>query len=293
MKFRKLGELSPFKKSIRIKHGSCTGLEYYNGSQAPCVEDLPNCLRIWFSARDTANQSHPFYHVVPKDDLLHIVDTCYEPQLPLGSAGEADENGVMLSQVLPDRFIYTGWNKTWRPDVRFRTSLMECSRKSGVKIVHKERELQSECGTSMQFCKPQQDVFMSVYKWQEGEPYYTINYECHDEYYEYFVGSGRAFDFDPSFCYARPILFCIDQVEYLFYSKRSAKDYRDNPENSYKIYVRKEWYKPDSVEKLVEIEGEDSPKMLAYGYPIKLDNKIIMFYNTSFTGPISVAEWII
>ncbi len=294
MKFKKLAVLPYFEEPnpyldiskypiINIDGSKVESV--FSGSQCATPEILKDRIRVWFSARNYHKNSQPFYYDLSRSNPLEIIGKCTEPQIPLGSAGTANESGCMISQVRGMYKYFTGWNNTSRSDVKYRTAIMGTYR--GKEWIIRDRTTESPCGTSMYF-RPNQgsvDYWMSFKRWVGGEPLYGIN--CYDEYF----GEHPILD-DSNFCYARPVTIVLDNIDHLFYSKRSVFDYRENPANSYKIYVKKEHYKEDSVKELVEIEGEENARMICYGYPIQVDNRVLMFYNNDFQSQICLAEMI-
>ena len=285
MRFKKIGELPAFPSV----NGS------YSGSQAPTPELMADRLRIHFSARDTKGRSHPFFWDVSLAYPYVPIAPSGRTNIPLGKLGEGDESGVMISQVLPNEILYTGWNRG-DDKVRYRTCCMSWNRTSGRKAMYFDRNPLGPVGTSMMIKHTEQSVFyMADQRWELNpagnmyEPFYNIAYQYgYDGNYDQGGGIQEELD-DKTGGIARPVIWQDKtQEDYLFYCKRGKWDYRTDKNESYRTYVKREYYYDDKPEKLVEIEGEDG-FMIAYAYPITIDGKTYLLYNNHFQSQICVA----
>lgn len=286
MKFKKIKQLPIFESGEVAEMNGITGDFYpvseYTGSQAPAPLVMSDRIRVYFSARNTEKQSHIFYYDLSKISL-DIMDTSTKPLIPLGNPGEADEDGTMVSQVIDEDYIlYTGWNKG-NDKVRYRTSCMIYQ--NNKKMILSDRTDKSPCGTSMPvYVNNSGDtaLYMSYYKWENSEPFYSITF--HD-----------AFEFPLNLpnnkCYARPVFY----DNKVFISARDPYNYRTVKDSTYRLFYfefnRDVRYDNANIDlKEVLIEDSEDDFMQAYGYPIAVGNRILLFYNNNFQSEIQIAE---
>lgn len=257
----------------------------YSGSQAPTPHLMKDRIRCYFSARDVFKKSHCFYYDLDRNNPAKVLYKHEESVIPLGAIGEADEDGVMCSQIIQDQILYTGWDSLNRSNVRYRTSCMSYDKGVEFKDILCERAFYAPCGTSMPFLDERRDLlyFMGFTKWENSEPQYSI---FADYYLDFGIGYQKTVCEEEGYSFARPVLLSLNNRDLVFYSKRGNMDYRKDPAKMYKMYVKRE----DREEKLIKIEGDDSV-MMCYGYPLKVGKKVYLFYNSgSFTSEIKIAE---
>ena len=288
MRFKKIKQLPIFESGEVGEMNGITGDFYpipeYRGSQAPAPLVREDRIRVYFSARNQDKQSHIFYYDLDKD-TLDVIDTPNKPLIPLGNPGEADEDGTMVSQVLDENHIlYTGWNKG-NDNVRYRTSCMIYQ--NNKKMILADRTDKSPCGTSMPLYTDDSGdttLYMSYYKWEKSEPFYSITF--HDAF-EYPLNLPK------DKCYARPTFY----DNKVFVSVRDPYNYRSQKESTYKLFYfdfnRDVRYDNASIDlKEVIIDNSEEDFMQAYGYPIAVGNKVLLFYNNNFQSEIQIAELI-
>lgn len=287
MKFKYLGSLPKFELYsffvVNISSGG-TRLDY-SGSQAPTPQLMDDRLRIWFSARDRENRSNAFYYDVSLDDPLNVIGQANKPQIPLGPPGSPHEHGVMPSCVVGDAMYFAGWENPKRDDVRYRTTCMWYRFKDKKVGLLKDRDSEFMFGSSMPFmCLDDYfNFYIMGYKgWEASEPMYSI-FEfdsANDSVCQILNISGKSI--------ARPTM--LDNK--VIVSIRHNHDYRNNSDKMYRMF----FFQPnDSFNNgYITIEGDNNP-MQCYGYPVTIDNKTYLLYNSGggpegFTSPIRVAE---
>jgi len=292
--FKKIGSLP----SVNIPSGIGMSDVKYHGSQAPSPVLMQDKIRVYFSARDLENRSLPFYYDLDIDNPLKVIKYySTQPLFELGSPGEADDAGIMISQaILSDvntvgQLNYTGWNVSFGK-CRFRTTCMyaQWNEKTWNRYYAFDRATEDPCGVSMQtFLK--ENFYMSIFKWEEGEPYYQIN----SIYFDY-NGETERYPIlklnDNEGGLARPIEFWLDKNMYLFYCRRGKKTYRTDFNETYKFglakYDNRQWKRIDDQIELLNESGF----MQAYPYPLRVKDKVYLFYNNHFTSHICIAELI-
>lgn len=288
MKFQKLGRLKEFRAGVAhyTEHDKSS---QYMGSQAACPVVMKDRIRVYFSARDSQKQSHCFFYDLNRDNPLEIIDTCTEPLIPLGKPGEFDEHGTMPSWANKDVIWFTGWNKTGRDDVRYRTACGYFVLKTKEKGILLDRLNNAPCGTSMPFQYVDGNytyiLYMSYIGWEDGEPLYEIS-----EHTSYLGYEGTTEDYETLLHLkanegglARPVMF----KNKLFYCKRGKTKYRTNRDESYKMFYCSLRNKKETP---IEVEGCESDLMIAYGYPFQVDKKVYMLHNSDFTSPLVLSE---
>lgn len=312
MKFRKIKTLPAFESKKLNDHCSeCEGTPFLTGSQAPSPVHYSNTatignssIELYFSARDIFNRSFPVLYKL--DHNLDVINSDeYEYNIELGPSGSFYSDGFMVSQFIENEYgcygLFTGWNKG-DTRVRYKTALgsfYHTINKShpfehvyGPRL---DRHQEAPCGTSMEFRLLKYvdlSLIMCYNSWKDGEPHYDIGVFELERHRVDKLNLGLLAEQ----CAARPTVIEWKDEILMFVSIRDMFDYRKNKEKSYKLYVTKlnsynirRTDKPLELEP-VEIEGEDG-LMQAYGYPyITSDSRLLLFYNTDFRSPISIAE---
>lgn len=280
--FRMLNSLLP-EKSIDFR-----------GSQAPIVVATNSGVRVYFSARDNESRSHPFYYDLDFD--FNVIGLAKNLDIPLGEVGAADEDGIMPSYITENTIYYTGWNKVNRNDVRFRTACMSYNKALRIKNVLIDRTQVAPCGSSMPFFYNDVScLFMNFLKWENNEPFYSISSKHYDIYGGDCNGTGISLGNNDG-GFARPTSISLNGGEdYLFFSRRGKRHYRTDNDECYKLKYVKNWYYDNASINDIIIDGDDNP-MKAYAYPIKIKDKVYIFYNSGqpsdFRSPIHIAELI-
>ena len=300
MIFKRLGQLEKFEL---LK-------PEFRGSQAPTPYLMDNRIRVYFSARNSANQSLPFYMDLDKENPLIVLDRAETPILGLGPPGEGDDSGVMVSHVFKYkadnrlRMLYTGWNKGTLK-ARYRTCCMEAvindDTGEWVKLgIFLDRTRLHPCGTSMPFINILEEDdygplryeyhFMGYTKWEDSQPNYTI-------YRDYIDALEVNSYLDPT-----PIITILpDEAaarswiygEFLLFSTRHLEGYRSKNEKAYKIEYAVRTPTGHYTEKNKLLILEDNNPMQAYPSILEVDGKTYMFYNSGkpndFCSPINIA----
>lgn len=309
MKFRKIKTLPAFEsKKLNDHCPECEGTPSLTGSQAPSPVYYSNTatidnssIELYFSARDIFNRSFPVLHRL--DHNLDVINSDeYEYNIELGPSGSFYSDGFMVSQFIEyeesSHGLFTGWNKG-DAKLRYRTALgsfYHMGNRQPFEHVYGprvDRHQEAPLGTSMEFRLIKYvdlSLIMCYNFWKDGEPHYDIGVFELEKHRVDKLNLGLSVEQ----CAARPTVIEWKDELLMFVSIRNMFDYRKNKEKSYKLYVTKLPFSVRTISKPlelepVEIEGEDG-LMQAYGYPVEKDGRLLLFYNTDFRSPISIAE---
>ncbi len=279
-------------------------------AQAPFAYEHPDFLRIYFSSRDEHMQSRPTYIDVDYDDFTKIKYIHDQPVIDVGYPGENDETGVMPSWLVnrPDGEVwlyYTGWNRTVNS---YRLSIgLAVSADGGVTFQKKFRGpvldrnihdpvwaampsvMVEEDGTwRMWYISCQKCVYIHGYP----EPYYRCHSAVSRDGIQWQISDVPAIEFDDFLdAVGRPSVVKENGIYKMYYSYRNARDYRTDPNYSYRLgYAESEdgvhWERKDAQ---VGIERSPDPhdfdyQMMNYAHYYIRGDKKYLFYNGNGFG---------
>lgn len=251
-----------------------------------------------FSARDAYNKSVCMSYKLDLADPLKVLESPVEPDYMYDKElGSYYSDGFMVSQhyympLLKETVtLFTGWERLGRKDVTYRTCCGQVYRNS-ISTPLIDRSIVAPCGSSMPFKSGNEVYYMAVDKWEAGESFYHIaryyktaqGQVVHDSIINRLENEGGL---------ARPVRFDLNLeglAFHIMFSARGASTFRDKGPEAYKLWIASQtdegWTRQ---EKPLEIIGEDGI-MNAYGYPIKVQDKWFVFYNSNFRSQIHVAE---
>jgi len=277
----------------------------FKGSQAPCVYiDLNGYLVIGFSARDSQSRSLPFEYKISyrnqPGELLNVSLHNENPILTLGEPGHFDDSGVMISQVTPEHHLYyVGWNKVENSNVRYRTSVGRATFTSRGWIKDRknpiyERSALHPIGISMPYRESNSLYYMNYTKWEDNEPFYSINQ---------WVISGKQSEpngfsilepQDHEGGLARPFVWTDQKkLKHMLFSYRGKKYYREEKMEAYRIGYAV-YYPDDGIwirqDENFIIKNSDDDFMQAYPYLWWSNGDCYLLYNNHFTSRIQVAK---
>lgn len=301
IQLNKIAELPEFKYE--------TVGETYIGSQAPTPhyeKNFKNQCRLWFSARDSKNRSFPFYYDLSLNCINYgkpVNKTEKYKIYELGKPGTFNDSGIMPSQIIGGQYfsdhlmLFVGWNKG-SDEAKYRLSLgtskVERLSEPTIKL-YMDRSRMEEIGLSMPFIDHTDETlyYMSVRGWKDGECHYDIravdtkSFNLGKDYIPYStILSGHA-------CFARPWIRqgTQNRPKQLWYCYRAFEDFRENKKNSYKLGVLElvdgEWFPANHK---LDTSGLGDNLMEAYPAIIDTEFGNFLFYNSSFTGAIQIAE---
>jgi hypothetical protein len=278
-------------------------------AQVPIVDKVgENRLRIYYGTRDKKGRTLTTYIEVEEKNPSNILYVHEKPILPLGRLGCFDDSGVMPSDIVSHNgnkyLYYLGWNVGH--SVRYRVANGLAISEDGGETFSRisegpimDRNIIDPIAVSTQCVLVDEGVwkmwYMSYTKWElvHGitEPFYHIKYAESTD--------GIQWNRDGNVCIgfvskseagiARPIVIREDGLYKMWFSTRTAVDYRKDKTQSYRIgYAEsldgKTWNRmDDEVGITVSGSGWDS-EMIAYPYVVKYSDRKIMFYNGNGFG---------
>lgn len=278
-------------------------------AQVPIVDKIDNeRLRIYFGTRDSKNRTLTTFIEVEADNPRNILYVHDEPILPLGRLGCFDDSGVMPSDIISYNgkkfFYYVGWNVGH--SVRYRVANgLAISEDNGVAFKRisegpiMDRSIVDPIAVSTQCVLVEKGVwkmwYMSYVKWEIingiAEPFYHIKYAESKDGINWDRKGIVCIDFksDVEAGIARPFVLKEEGIYKMWYSYRSAVNYRSDKSASYRIgYAESKdginWKRKDEEVGIdVSEDGWDS-EMIAYPYVYEQNGRKYMFYNGNGFG---------
>lgn len=278
-------------------------------AQIPTVDMVNNDIwRIYYATRDTGNRSFTSYIEVEAGNPSRILYEHNQPILPLGELGTFDDCGIMPSWIVSkdDKkyLYYIGWNV--RNTVPYYNSIGLAISDNGGKDFYKFSEgpimdrnhIEPHfTGTSSVLIDNGiwKNWYLSCTKWKvingKPEPFYHIKYADSLDGINWNRKGITAIDYKNSTegGIVRSSVLKEDGLYKMWYCYRSAKDYRFDRNQSYRIgYAEsKNGIRWDRLDDRVGIdvsnEGWDSD-MIAYPHVIGYKKKKYLFYNGNSFG---------
>lgn len=274
----------------------------------PMITPDRQCVRVFFSTRDSQGRSRITYLDLDRHDLSRILKVSDKPILDLGTPGTFDDMGVMPSwSVRYENKIYLyyiGWNV--RNTVPYHNSV-------GLAVSHDGGESFSRvCRGPLIDRTPTEPFFagsscvliengvwknwyLSCTEWREVdermEPRYHIKYAESKDGINWTREGKIAIDYksDNEAGIVKASVVRLGDEYRMWYSYRDFNEYRTNTKSSYKIgYATSadglDWCRrDDEVGISLSRSGWDS-MMMAYPHVIKEGNKLVMLYNGNGFG---------
>ncbi|XWW47333.1 hypothetical protein JYG30_07780 [Fibrella sp. USSR17] len=277
-------------------------------AQVPFGFSMDDRLRVYFSTRDKDIQSATSFVELDSNDLSKVLYVHDKPCLTKGEVGTFDESGAMPSWFVPvDDEIwlyYTGWNKSETASYRLGIGLA-VSRDGGLTFERKftgpilDRYIFDQVWVA-QPCviRERPDLwrmwYLSCTKIEvidgHPEPFYDVKYaESTDGIHwnrtgQVCVGYDAFTD-----AIGRPTVFRDGDLYRMYFSYRSATNYRTDVRRSYRIGCAEStdginWTRTDDQAGIERSdEGWDS-MMMDYCHIFSHQNKWVMLYNGNGFG---------
>lgn len=264
-------------------------------------------LRIYFGTRDKQGRSLPAYIEVVADNPQKTLYVHDKPVLPLGKLGTFDDNGIMPSWIVNHNSIkylyYIGWNP--QVTVSYRLSIGLAISEDGGTSFKKYSEgpicdraidepyfntapcVLVERGTWKMW-------YVSCTGWQiiNGwpEPFYHVKYAESLDGIRWRKTGQVCIDYDDfADAIGRPCVFKENGVYKMFYSFRSAKDYRTDPRQSYRLGYAESmdginWVRKDDEVGINRSQNRWDSEMMEYCYLYEHKGRKYLFYNGNGFG---------
>lgn len=264
-------------------------------------------LRIYFGTRDKQGRSHITYAEVEAEYPQNILYVHHKPILPLGKPGTFDDNGVMPSWIVNHnnkKFLYyIGWNP--QVIVSYRLSIgLAISEDGGISFGKYSDGPICDRSTDEPYFNTAPCVivingiwkmwYVSCTGWEIindwPEPFYHVKYAESSDGIHWTKTGQVCIDYDDfSGAIGRPCVFIEDGIYKMLYSNRSTKNYRTDPNQSYRLGYAESldgirWVRKDhdvGIER--SASGWDS-EMMEYCYVYEHKNKKYLLYNGNGFG---------
>jgi predicted GH43/DUF377 family glycosyl hydrolase len=276
-------------------------------AQVPTPLVLDDRIRVYYSSRDKDNISRISFVDLDLKDPEKIINKHSEVVLDIGKPGTFDDCGVMPSWVLmKNNFIYLyyiGWNV--RNTVPYYNSVgLAISNDDGLTFkkyslgplwdrnVFEPYFSASTCVIPFNTGWICYYLSCTEYREYEGkmEPRYHIKIATSEDGINWKRDGLIAIDYKHSeeAGIVKASVLKINSEYHMWYSYRNFKDYRNDEMNSYSIGYAKssngiDWARYDGKMSLNGLSTWDN-LMEAYPHVIKLDNRLLMFYNGNGFG---------
>jgi hypothetical protein len=275
-------------------------------AQVPVVDVLIDRIRIYYSTRNGQGKSLISFIEVNKENPSEILYEHDQPILNFGNSGTFDDSGLMPTSIITidnkKYLYYIGW--TTKKTVPFHNAIgLAVSTDNGFSfkkfsegpIITTNYLEPYFSGTAFVMKVESKFVmwYLSCIKWVEYdnqiEPLYNIKYAESIDGISWLQTGKVAIELDLDEGGIASPTVIYDGIYKMWYSYRKAFDYRNNPNNSYKIgYAESQdgikWERKDNLAGIkLSKSGWDS-SMIAYPYVVSLDKVKLLFYNGNGFG---------
>jgi hypothetical protein len=280
-------------------------------AQMPVALLIPgNKIRIYFSSRDSKNQSRPSFIDVSSNNPKEVLYEHNKPILELGKSGAFDDCGIIPSWAIEIKgeiyLYYIGWNV--RNTVPYYNSVGLAISKDGGTTFSKFSEgplwdrnyIEPYFSATTCILREENGLFRNWYlsctgytDWKgKMEPRYHIKY-CESSNGIDWRREGKvAIDFtnDHEAGIVKASVIKKAGKYYMWYAYRNIDNYRTDTHNSYRIgYATSvnaiNWdRKDDSTGIDISKDNRWDSQMLCYPHVIELNDDFVMFYNGNGFG---------
>jgi len=274
----------------------------------PIVDRVDNnVLRVYFGTRDKQGRSLPAYIEVEADNLQNILYVHDKPVLSLGKLGTFDEDGVMPSWIVNHGNIkylyYIGWNR--RVTVPYHLSIGLAISDDGGKSFSKysegpicDRAMDEPYFNTTPCVLVVEDTtwrmwYASCTRWEiingRPEPFYNVKHAESSDGIHWKKSSQVCIDYDDfTNAIGRPCVYIENGMYRMFYSYRSARDYRTDPKQSYRLGYAESpdgisWQRKDNEVGIDRSDDGWDSEMIEYCYTYQHSRRY-MFYNGNGFG---------
>lgn len=275
--------------------------------QVPVVDVISNeTLRIYYATRDAAGKSRTSFIEVDSENPKNIKYIHRQPILELGATGTFDDSGIMPTSIITikeEKFLYyIGW--TTRETVPYSNAIGLAVSTDGGKVFKKVSEgpiigvgpkepyFTGTCNV-IKFGNGYLAYYLSCIGWKnisgKIEPFYDIKIAESQNAIDWNLLNKTAIPLENNEGGVASASVLIENNKFkMWFSVRGESDYRENPNNTYRIgYAESSdgfnWERKENNVLPLSVAGWDS-KMVAYPFVIENNNKLQMFYNGNGFG---------
>jgi hypothetical protein len=278
-------------------------------AQIPLADDAGRgVLRIYFSTRDSQGRSRPSFVEVEADDPRKVLRVNAEPLLPLGEPGTFDDSGIMPFSIVErgseKRLYYVGWSRggtvPYHQAIGLAVSLdggRSFSKYSEGPVCDRSVEEPYFCtAPSVMACGNITKMwYVSCTGWEmiggKFEPFYLVKYAESDDGVAWRMTGKVCVGYDEfTQAIGRPFVTRGGDGTYkMFYSFRSARGYRDDPSQSYRLGYAESadgitWTRKGGEVGIERSEEGWDSEMIAYSHVYERGGRTFMFYNGNGFG---------
>lgn len=274
--------------------------------QIPTALVLSDRIRIYFATRPRPRISMTAYIDVALNNPKEIIYVHDKPILELGDPGMFDEHGIMPNHVVKiDDIVYlyyVGWSRRHSVDYSNWIGLAESyddgetfKRKYPGPVVDRTIEETLSATGIYTICHENR-----WYMWYAtGTNWKTVNNRLEHTYELRSGTSSDSIHWDrpnqklfqnriPDESNTRPSVHYFDEKWHMWFCYRGIKDFRDG-KDAYRIgYAWSEdlvhWHRNDQLSGIDSSQNGWDSKMTAYPYIVKIENRLLMFYNGNGFG---------
>ena len=288
-----------------------TGDYEWNKSHAQVpVADIVNdeTWRIYYATRDASNRSTTSFIDVEAGNPQNIIYRHNQPILPFGRPGTFDEHGIMPSSVITmgtkKYLYYIGWSQ--RKSVPYQNSIGLAISDDGGESFSKFSEgpvigvnhidpfftgtifVLKEGGLLRAY-------YLSCIGWkfvnEKPESMYVLKYATSTDGVNWQRDNivAIAFKNEDEGGLVSASVVKLNNSYYMWYGYRNYFDFRDNPDNGYRIGLAESvdgvnWIRNDEQSGITRSESGWDSEMVSYPYLLPINGKYYMFYNGNHFG---------
>ncbi len=280
-------------------------------AQIPTVLVLPDRLRVFFSSRNQFGKSQTGFLDVDIENPSKILYLHPEPVFSFGKPGTFDDDGVMPGSLIlqDDRLFlyYTGWNQRVTTSYHLAIGLASsCDHGLSFQRNYEgpviERALSEPYLVAAPCVLHEKDAWKMWYisgtKWElienKYEPVYVIKYAHSADGIHWQRPNITCIpQLHENEAFAAPCVLKIKDVYHMWYCYRGSIAYRNGGKGGYRIgYASSKdgiaWERKDEEVGIGLSENGWDSEMMCYPYIVKVDDKLIMFYNGNGFGKTGV-----
>lgn len=285
------------------------GQDVWNKShaQVPVADVLDDRIRVYYSTRDLLGRSNVSFVELEKDNPKKVIYEHTAPLFELGNLGAFDDSGIMPSSIInigkKKYLYYIGW--TTRGTVPYQNAVGLAISEDGGRVFNKISEgpiitvnATEPYFSGTAFVLKEKNTFkmwyLSCFKWEiingKAEPLYNIKYAESLDGINWLQTGKVAIELESDEGGLASAAVIKEEGLYkMWFGKRKKSDFRNNPENSYRIgYAESvngiDWVRKDDESGIdVSSSGWDS-EMISYPYVFWNNNKLYMLYNGNRFG---------
>jgi hypothetical protein len=277
-------------------------------AQIPFADKInDNILRIYFATRDKQGRSQPAFIEVEADSPENILYIHDRPILPFGKPGTFDDNGIMPFWIVNHQNLKYLYYVGWTPQVTtsYRLGIGLAISEDDGKTYHKyseapilDRSLDEPYFVMAPCLLLEEGIWKMWYScvthWETingwPEPHYLIKYaESFDGVYWTKIGNVCIGYDEFTNAIGRPCVIKDSGIYKMFYSYRSAINYRKDPNQSYRLgYAESrdgiDWARKDQEIGIGKSESGWDSEMINYAHIYEHKGKKHMIYNGNGFG---------